>query len=1052
MAILRPIPCWLSLFCLFAHNLISATAADGPAIRASTILMGTDGKISFQFDATGGASDQFELQSASRLGSPVEWQKGAANISELMPKLYQVIVPANPAGRFSFYRIVQLAPPIAPLVINEVMSKNMTKIKAQDGGFYDWIEVYNPNDAAVNLQGYGLSDDPSDLHQWQFPNTFIQPSSYLLVFASGLDSALPGGELHTNFRLNAGGDDIFLTSPDGKVLDEVQALALLADQSAGRFPDGSDNWYVYPKTSSTPGAENANISSGPIIDPPQFPTQERFFPSGTVLNVALQASLPGQTIRYTTNGAPPTSTSSVYNASLTLKQTTLVRALAFEGTRSSAEATATFFIGADHSLPVISLGTLPSNFDFRNGFLYGMGSALNSSGQVVQNFPFSGSNAWLDREIPISLEFYEPNHELGFQLRAGLKIYGGWGSRGYPQKGMALFARQKYGDGKINYRIFPEKEIKDFETLVFRNSGNDNQSSQQTPVRPPITAFGTTTSYGSYFVNGNFTMMRDAMEQHLIKDIGLDIQAYRPAVMYINGDYWGIYNLREKMNEDYIITNHDLKKGQVDLIEGFGTVLAGDSVVYRAMRDFVSARDLRIQTNYNFVAENYLDIDNFIDYHLSVIYFQNFDIGNIKCWRPRKPQGKFKWMVYDQDYGFNLWKPEVYIPAMRRDYADYDNMFDFYTAGTGTSTTWPNGGGVTLLLRKMLANEGFKQRFVKRCADLLNGPFREETVVRTIEEMAAVIRPEIPRHLQRWSWPQLQQRGFGLPHQREFEAFTQETWEKNLQVMIDFAKKRPAKLRQDCVRHFGLLAEQTQITVSVEPPSAGRAKFNSIILTNFPWSGVFFKDYPLTITAIPKPGYRFIEWITPGTNTNQPQWEINATRTTNLLARFEAIPPSPIVAPPVLISELQYHPAAENESGDWVELHNPGTEPIRLAGWNLRDHEDDHDFLLPEISLPPGGYIVLCQDAAKFSRVYPSVTNFVGDFVFGLGNEGDTIRLFDPTGNLIARITYNDKSPWPPEPDGTGHTLQLINPNTYSENPKDWKSSLTLGGTPGKAL
>jgi hypothetical protein len=402
----------------------------------------------------------------------------------------------------------------------------------------------------------------------------------------------------------------------------------------------------------------------------------------------------------------------------------------------------------------------------------------------------------------VAVEFYEPDERLGFQMEAGLKIFGGWGSRGYPQKSFALFARRQYGQGKINYRIFPDKSIEAFESLVLRNSGNDNQSTHQTAPRPPITEFGATKSYGSYFVNCSFTLMRDAMMQRLLSEIDLDTQAYRPAVLYLNGEYWGIYNIREKINEHYVIDNHGLAKGEFDLIEGYNSVRAGDNVVNQEMRNFVAVRDLRSDASYAVVAENYIEIDNFIDYHLAVIYFQNFDIGNIKSWRPRVPQGRFRFIVYDQDYGFNLWDPDIYIPAMARDYADYDNMFSFYTAGTGTGTGWPNEGGRTLLLRRLMANAGFKERFIRRCADLLNGPFREDRVRATIQEMAAVIRPEIVRHLERWSWAQLELRGFDRPHQFEHEPFTQETWERNLGVLEDFARKRPAKLRQDCIDHF----------------------------------------------------------------------------------------------------------------------------------------------------------------------------------------------------------------------------------------------------------
>ncbi|MBI4657333.1 MAG: CotH kinase family protein [Verrucomicrobia bacterium] len=818
---------WHSLF-LLATCTGGTMAAESPTIRSSTIQIHTDGTISFQFEAPSGEMGGLQLQTADRLGDGTAWKlHPQAAITELFQGMHQAVLSANPDGRVAFYRILATQSADAPLFINEVMPKNLSKVADADGKYWDWIEIFNPADTAVDLRGYGLTDDESRPHQWQFPRLFLQPDSFVLVFASGLDRSEPGKELHASFRLNAGGDQLFLTAPDGRTLDQVQLPALAADQSVGRLPDGDGAWQIFAKPLATPRAPNFFVSTGPLIQPPRFSIERRFHPRGTVLNLELQRAIPGPTIRFTIDGSPVTAASLAYNAPIILKRTTVVRAASFEGDRASAETARTYFIGAEHKLPVISLAAPPGNFEFRNGFLYGMGNALGSSGQVLQSFPFSGSNAWKDREIEVSFEFYEPNHEPAFHQRAGLKIFGGWGSRGYPQKSFALFARSKYGDGKINYPIFPDKPIESFETLVLRNSGNDNQSTHQTPPRPPISGFGATASYGSYFVNGSFTLMRDAMMQELIKETGLDTQAYRPAVLYINGDYWGIYNLREKINEHYVVANHGIAKNQIDLIEAYGTVQAGDSAVYRAMRDFLASRDLANPTNYATVAEKYLQIDNFIDYHLAVIYFQNFDIGNIKCWRPRTPTGRFRWIVYDQDYGFNLWNPEVYLPAMKRDYADYDNMFKFYTAGSGTGTGWPNEGGRTLLLRRLLMNAAFKERFIRRCADLLNGPFREERVVQKIQAVATVIRPEIARHLDRWNWPELQKRGFGRPHQPEYQPFTPETWEKNLQVLLDFAWKRPAKLRQDCISHFRLQEGLAEVTLNVAPSGSGRVRVDT---------------------------------------------------------------------------------------------------------------------------------------------------------------------------------------------------------------------------------
>ncbi len=1023
-------------------------AAGELEIRSSTVAIGPNARLTFQFDASSGENG-FEIQSATTWQDP--WQVvPQAAISELMPGLYQVAVPIAPTPA-SFYRISTSGAPLPALFINEAMSDNTGTMSDSSGQFWDWIELFNAEDIVIDLAGFGLSDDESRPLKWQFPSVSIQPGGFALVFASGQDGSLTGQDLHANFRLNASGERLFLNAPDGRTVDEVDLPPLGPDQSAGRWPNGAGSWQLYSKTQATPAAPNFEISLGTVIDSPRFSPEQRFFPAGAAVKVELAAAT-GQTIRYTTDGSPVSIVSPAYPGPIDILRTTVVRAKVFDGENSSVEVARTFFVGAEHGLPVISLAAPPGNFEFRNGYLYGMGSAvISSGGQVLQNFPFSGSNAWKDREVEVSLEFYEPDHRLGFQLHAGLKIYGAWGSRGYPQKSFALFAREKYGEGKIQYRVFPDKKIDTFETLVLRNSGNDNQSTHQTPPRPPITAFGTAPSYGSYFVNGSFTLLRDAMEQRLIHDIGLDTQAYRPAVVYINGDYWGIYNIREKINEAYVVENHGIEKGNIDLIEGYGDVRAGNGTVYNAMRNFIATRDLRDPANYAMVEGAYLDIANFIDYHLAVIYFQNFDIGNIKSWRERVPNGRFRWIVYDQDYGFNLWKPEIYLPAMARDYGDYDNMFDFYTAAAGSGTGWPNEGGRTLLLRRLLLNPSFKERFITRCADLLNGPFREDVVAATIREMAAVIRPEIPRHLERWSWAQLQQRGFGRPHQPEYESFTPATWEKNLEVLLDFARKRPAKLRQDCIAHFALREGLGEVTAEVDPPNSGRLRLNSLALSDLPWSGTFFRDYPLTATAIPKPGYRFAGWTGAGTSGGQPRIELRLNGpATALTARFEPYTADVPASPAVVISEIQYHPAANQDSGDWLELHNRGNVPVNLAGWILRDDNDDHDFLLPELMLEAGAYVVICENAAKFNRTYPGVINHVGDFGFGLGNGGDTIRLFDPTGELTLSLPYDDDPPWSSQADGTGYTLQLIDPQSYSADPAAWKTSTDYGGSPGR--
>ena len=1026
-----------------------------PSILRESWTRTDAGGFAFRFSADPGDPAAFRIQVAERLGAPPVWTLDpTATVSETLPGQFEVRIPAPASAGPRFYRILVEPSVVGGLWITEVMSDNSAVFPDATGAFWDWIEISNPQDRAIDLGGFALSDDPLRPGRWRFPQRWIQPGQSLVVYASGLDRVGPGVELHTDFRLDAAGETLTLSDPEGREVDRVVVPRLAANESLGRPPQPeAGEWVVYSKSQVTPGAANGAVAVGPPLPPPEFSVDSGFRADGESVVLELRASPAQALIRYTTNGDPVTVVSPAWSGPLKIQRSMVVRAKAYLEARSSAESMRSYFFGVTHDLPVVSLAAAGSNFDFKNGYLIGMGtSVLNASGQVLQSYPYSGSNAWKDREIEVGFEFFDTDRKSKVRQKVGMSVYGGWGSRGYPQKSYALSARAKYGDGNLAHRFFPDRPMDQFEALVLRNSGNDNQSTHQTAVRSPITAFGPVTTYGSYFVNGRFTLMRDAMMQRLLAETGLDTQAYRPAVVYLNGDYWGIHNLREKINEHYVIGNHSVPRGGLDLIEGYGTVIAGDSQAYTAMRSFVSTRDLGIATNLQTLVDRYLDLDNFLDYQASIAYFQNFDIGNIKCWRPRVPNGRFRWIVYDQDYGFHLWRPEVYLPAMARDYASYDNMFAFSTAGTGTGTGWPNEGGRTLMLRRLLMNPGVRTRFIQRSADLLNGPFREERVEATIRSMASVIRPEIPRHLQRWSFTELQKRGYGKPYQAEYEPFTVTTWEKNLDALSEFARQRPARLRQDCMDYFGLKQGLSTLRVQTLPTGAGRVRLNRTIAAEIPWSGTFFRDVPVVATVIPAPGFRVTGWSGWGQEVSQARWEFQPPSGTNTLTvRLAAYPPIPPAQPPVIFSEIQYHPSSEADSGDWIEVHNPSTEPVDLTGWILRDGTDSNVAVVPGGVLSPGGYAVLCQDALKFQRAFPSGPTPLLEFGFGLGNGGDTLRLHAADGTLVLSLAYGDAAPWPVEADGLGSTLQLRSVGAYSDQPAAWKASPRVGGSPGVA-
>jgi hypothetical protein len=1014
------------------------------------------GRLEFQFSAGPGNSTDFEVWNTTHLGAGANWAAAVgATVEAVAEGLYRGTVPvAGQSQAFVRVRRVGLPPIGLAPVFNEVMSDNVSAYAVAAGVYLDWIELFNPHDEALNLEGFGLSDDPALPAQWKFPLTQLQPGGRVLVHAAGNNQEITpvAGELRAPLGLRSSGETLVLSDPFGREVDRVILPPLDTDQSMGRVPDGGPQWHLYAKAQTTPGGENGAVSEGIVVAPPEFSVDGGFLE--VPIEIRITTREPGAVVRFTTDGSVPTAQSPEAGEPLLVTQTTVVRAVAYDSEgRRSEETARTFFMGARHGLPVISMAAPAAHFEFRNGYLFGMGSrVLNNRGEVLETYPFSGSNAWQDREVEIHLELYEPDGRLGLRQRAGIKVYGGWGSRGYPQKSLALFARKQYGAGKFEHDVFPGQDVDSFESLVLRNSGNDNQSTHQIPPRPPITVFGPTKSYGSYFVNGTFTLLRDAMMQRLLQgQTDLDTQAYRPAVVYLNGEYWGIYNIREKFNEHHLVAHHGLPKGSVDLIEGYGDARAGDSVAYRAMRDYVATRSMAVESSYQFVVDRYLDIPNFIDYNLAVLYFQNFDIGNVKSWRPRTSRGRFRWMVYDQDYGFNLWPSNVYVAAMARDYADYANMFAFATAGTGTSTGWPNAGGRTLLLRRLLANPGFKERFILRCADLLNSAFREDRVESMVGELASVIRPELPAHLQRWSWPELQKRGYGAPYQPEFQPFNGATWETNLQVLVEFARDRARSVRQDCQQFFELNGGQGTLRVDVEPAGSGSIQLNSLSLTQFPWQGIYFNDLTNVLVAIAKPGFRFQGWETPaGTLSETPMgWRTQVGVTNTVVARFESMPASTEPPERLWITELNYHAPDDLDAEDWIEIHNPGSAPISLAGWVIRDDQDDAMCLLPALSLEPGEYRVIARSLVKFQWAHPNARDPIATFGFGLGNGGDTVRLFDPRGVEVERIPYGDREPWPTSADGGGATLQLAHPEMNHASPAAWSPSVKRGGTPG---
>lgn len=512
---------------------------------------------------------------------------------------------------------------------------------------------------------------------------------------------------------------------------------------------------------------------------------------------------------------------------------TVVRCIVYkDGKPVSDIVTNTYFVDNDifkrYSFPVISLTTDSENFFDKNKGIYVLGRIREdwlrrNPGQE----PSTGTSANYTRrgkawERPVHMEWFEPDGSLGFSQNLGIRINGGW-SRSYPLKPLKLYARGEYDEeNSINYEIFPGlkqpvengEPIEEFKCLLLRNSGHD-------------------------FI---LTMFEDAMTQSLMENTNLDTQAYRPGIIFLNGEYWGIHNVRERQDEHYLESHYGVPEENIVLLENFYQILHGneeDKQHYLDMIKFLQTHDIREKETYEYI-KTQMDVNNYIDFNIIEIFIVNLDWpgNNTKYWRYKGESdlenanyghdGKWRWLLFDTEGGFR--------------YYDFDMLT--YATMEGMSTGL-NTDRATFLFRTLLKNEEFKKEFIARFADLLNNNLKEERINNKIDEMKEKLEPEIIEHINRWHYP----------------GWSVNGWNSNIGILRTFAKERPKYVRKEIVNFFNLDGTAKGI-IEVSDNNAGYFKVNDMEIKtdNGIYEGVYFQGIPITITAIPNEGYAFNGW------------------------------------------------------------------------------------------------------------------------------------------------------------------------------------------------
>ena len=445
-------------------------------------------------------------------------------------------------------------------------------------------------------------------------------------------------------------------------------------------------------------------------------------------------------------------------------------------------------------------------------------------------------------------------------------------------------------------------------------------------------------------------------------------------------------------------------------------VVHGDSIEYLDLYAFIENNSMAIPSNYEYV-KSQMEVDNFIRYFVSQIYFDNQDWpgSNIKYWKKSR-NGKWRWILFDTDFGYGIWDSNAY----------QNNTLQFALAANGPG--WPNPPWSTLFLRKLLINNSFRYDFINCFADLSNSIFNSANVVNKINSMYAVIAPEISRHSNRWN------------------QFTYNEWLNNVQVLRTFASNRLNYMRAHFIQYFNL-GGIAQVNLSISDTSMGYIRINSLDINTPSWNGNYFLGIPINISAQPKSGYRFVRWEGSSTSINDSLIiTLHGTITFNAVFAID----SNYSTPKIVINEINYNPSLTFNTEDWIELFNNGENEVDISGWMFKDSDDAHSFIFPQGTvLDSNSYLVLCIDTSLFKPLFPEVNNYIGNTGFGLSGSGELVRLYDNQMILIDSLVYDDVAPWPTQPDGNGPTLSLKNPdfdNTLGEN---WAASLSYG-TPGK--
>lgn len=810
------------------------------------------------------------------------------------------------------------------VVINEYSASNLRDFQDNHGKYEDWIELYNNSSQVVDIGGWYLSDKESKPKKWKIPTgTKINPHDFLLFWVSGRDEVIDG-QYHTNFKFTqTNGDEYAVLANKSGAIVEKYALTLTSlSHSICKPTDGSGQMMVC--TDPSPAASNNGRQMYKSYTPkPNLLKTAGFYKDS--VSISIEAPQGDFKVRYTKDGSIPTKESQIFENKITLKKSAIIKIRCFSDDQ----------------------GILPGQIDFGTYF-------INEIPSTLPVFSVSGAGDVVElaeghRELnPVaSVEVFDPQGNIIGRSFGELDSHGqdSWVN---PQRSLDWISRDEMGyDSGIRQKLFNYSERDEYQRLIFRASGDDNYPAVEDEAHK-----------GS-------THIRDEYVHTLVQNAGmhLDVRAVERCLLFLNGEYWGVYSIREKP-DDHDYTDFRYKQDKYDLqflkTWGWNWAEYGED---KAMKDWETFRKYILNSDvsqddvYKNI-EDQLDIVSLMDYmitNLSVVSsdWMNYNTG---WWRGLNPEGEHKkwgYIMWDNDATFNYYINYSGVPdrspnAKACDINEISNYMDiffppdtseviypkdsvfwegeWYYWGPDTVQVYPDLGKHEKIFIKLLENNSeFRNLYFSRYADMTNTAFSCSNMLHVLDSLVSIIRPEMPRHITRW--------GRSL-----------EEWEENITTLREFIALRCERIDDGLAECYNLSGPYN-LTLMTEPENTGIIKLNTLIHSDLPWSGKYFGDMKNKIEIQAEGSNKFLYWKSKKGN-------ITIQNPTNTITEID------IKNQDTLVAVFEKSNMTDDLSSNSIVIHpNPANDIIYLSVSEAGQSQKKYQILNPDGKIVESGMI-----------------------------------------------------------------------------------------------